>query len=72
MALKAGIARTSINPPLDIVLDVVKAADPAKYKEAVAKLTRLAPNATPADFAALLDSTGTTKPLGNEPWPQPT
>jgi len=32
----------SISPPSDIVLDVVRAADPARYAEAAARLTRIA------------------------------
>ena len=35
----------SINPPIDIVLDVAKAADPVRYREAVARLNRAAAGA---------------------------
>src|SRR5581483_12342276 len=38
-------AGMSINPPIDIVLDVAKAADPVRYREAVARLNRAAAGA---------------------------
>lgn len=43
----------SINPPLDIVLDVARAADPSRYRQAVERLTRAAPDA--AAFEGMLD-----------------
>jgi flagellar protein FlgJ len=43
----------SINPPLDIVLDVARAADPTRYRQAVERLTRTAPDA--AAFEEMLD-----------------
>jgi hypothetical protein len=52
----------SIHPPSDIVLDVVKAADPARYKAAVERLTRIAaPDATSpanASFDSLIAPAG--------------
>lgn len=44
----------SINPPLDIVLDVARAADPTRYRQAVERLTRAAP-ANAAAFEGMLD-----------------
>lgn len=44
----------SINPPLDIVLDVARAADPTRYRQAVERLTRAAP-ADAAAFEGMLD-----------------
>lgn len=44
----------SINPPLDIVLDVARAADPTRYRQAVERLTRGAP-ADAAAFEGMLD-----------------
>ena len=49
----------SINPPLDIVLDVVKAADPARYKAAVERLTRLS-TAAGAGFDSLIPAAAAT------------
>jgi Rod binding domain-containing protein len=43
----------SISPPQDIILDVAKAADPARYRLAVERLNRLAPSRGPA-FETLL------------------
>lgn len=43
----------SINPPTDIVLDVVRAADPARRAEAAGRLVRLANEG--GDFTATLD-----------------
>ena len=43
----------SISPPSDIVLDVARAADPARYAEAAARLTRTAADAA-EPFAAIL------------------
>lgn len=40
----------SISPPTDIVMDVVKAAEPSRYQDAVAKLT------APGDPGAFTDS----------------
>ena len=40
----------SISPPTDIVMDVAKAAEPARYQEAVAKLS------APGDPAAFTDT----------------
>lgn len=45
----------SISPPSDIVLDVARAADPVKYKEAVARLNRLGAGAATDSFADVLD-----------------
>ena len=53
----------SINPPLDIVLDVAKAADPTRYKAAVDRLTRLGAPAAAA-FDSLIDPTTGTIPAG--------
>lgn len=48
----------AIKPPSDIVLDVVRAADPARQRAAVAKLTG-APATQPAhEFAELVGGTG--------------
>jgi Rod binding domain-containing protein len=38
----------SISPPTDIILDVARAADPVRYHEATARLTRLSAGAAPA------------------------
>ena len=57
----------SISPPVDIVLDVARAADPVRYKDAVARLTRIAaptdPSA-PADpsFDSLVGPVGPAAP----------
>jgi Rod binding domain-containing protein len=46
----------SISPPSDIVLDVVRAADPVRYQVAADRLTRMS-SATPAEpFSETLDS----------------
>jgi hypothetical protein len=42
----------SISPPSDIVLDVARAADPVRYKEAAEKLTRLAFDRTQESLSA--------------------
>lgn len=46
----------AISPPSDLMLDVARAADPAKVREATAKLTRLAadPSATNDNFSKAL------------------
>jgi len=45
----------SISPPSDIVLDVARAADPARYAEAAARLTRPAAGSAAAEpFAVVL------------------
>lgn len=56
----------SIAPPSDIVLDVAKAADPARAQAAAAKLASLA-GASPGDidFSAVLDAHA--KPLLTQP-----
>lgn len=49
--------RMSISPPSDIVLDVARAADPVRYSEAAARLTRTAPSAE--TFANFLSDAAT-------------
>ncbi len=56
----------SINPPLDIVLDVVKAADPARYKAAVERLTRIS-TAAGAGFDSLIPATAATPAAPDDP-----
>lgn len=53
--------RVSINPPSDILLDVAKAADPAKSAAATERLARIAADASAsdADFAGILDGVET-------------
>jgi Rod binding domain-containing protein len=56
----------SINPPSDIVLDVARAADPTRYAEAAARLTRAA---APADgFSTMMaQSSADAAPAGAPP-----
>jgi Rod binding domain-containing protein len=64
----------SISPPTDIVLDVARAADPTRYTEAAARLSR--PTAPGEDFATFLKSTAatgaTTTAANSKPAAQPT
>ncbi|MGE0211647.1 MAG: rod-binding protein [Parvibaculaceae bacterium] len=46
----------AINPPSDIVLDVARAADPARYQNAVEKLSKLHPEAETVAFSEVLSS----------------
>lgn len=51
----------AIKPPSDIVLDVVRAADPARRQAAVEKLTGASePGGTPHEFASFVDDAGAT------------
>jgi peptidoglycan hydrolase FlgJ len=59
-------AAVSINPPSDIVLDVARAADPARSSEATQRLTRLAGQ---ADQVAATGSAKFTEVLSNVPPP---
>ncbi len=47
----------SISPPTDIVLDVVRAVDPERYKQAVARLDRLS-GAADVSFSDVLKAEG--------------
>jgi flagellar protein FlgJ len=40
----------SISPPTDIILDVTRAADPARYQEATARLSRISATVPPDGF----------------------
>ena len=61
-------APVSIAPPSDIVLDVAKAADPARVQAAAAKLASMAgTSASDIDFSAVLDAH--SKPLLTQPEP---
>lgn len=52
----------SISPPSDIVLDVARAADPARYSEAAARLTRTTPSTeTFANFLSDTESAATER-----------
>ncbi len=60
----------AINPPTDIVLDVARAADPARYKAAAEKLALLgtsAPGAA-ASFDSLFDSMDTAPSTAADPF----
>ena len=56
----------SINPPTDLVLDVVRAANPARHREATARLTQGMTEGVSTvgrgDFAAILAKTDATPP----------
>ena len=66
----------SISPPTDIVLDVARAADPTRYRQAVAKLDPAAAGTESAFSRALSaqasTSTGQTVPVGQARSPAPT
>jgi len=47
-----------ISLPTDIVLDVAKAADPAKYQAAAKRLSEMSGTAGGADFANMIDGAG--------------
>ncbi len=51
----------SITPPSDIVMDVARAADPARYQEAAAKLSQ---PGDPAAFASAADAAAREAGLG--------
>lgn len=62
----------SISPPLDIVLDVAKAADPVRYREAVAKLARVSAPEAGKEFGTFLDPLHTAASGdGEKPAPLP-
>lgn len=63
----------SIKPPSDLLLDVARAADPAKSSAAAEKLARIAGNSGAGDegFAEVLDGVGASPPPPSPP-PQPT
>lgn len=54
----------AISPPSDLLLDVARAADPAKVREATARLARLAadPTATNEGFGKALEAAKVTRP----------
>ena len=54
----------AINPPSDIVLDVLKAADPTRAEAATQRLNALGAGADPGDFAKMLDSTAQSSLAG--------
>jgi flagellar protein FlgJ len=57
-------SRVSINPPSDLLLDVARAADPAKSSAAAERLARIAANdgAGDEDFSDVLDGVETSSP----------
>ena len=61
----------SIKPPSDILLDVARAADPAKSTAATERLTRLAADAGISDdqFSAVLGDVDTSPPAASTPLP---
>jgi Rod binding domain-containing protein len=48
----------SISPPTDIILDVARAADPARYQEAAERLTRISSTAPAEGFGEALKAAG--------------
>jgi hypothetical protein len=51
----------SISPKTDIILDVARAADPVRYHEAAARLTRIAGSAPTRGFDAALKAAGPSR-----------
>lgn len=48
----------TISPPTDIILDVARAADPARHRQAVARLDRIAGGAGAESFDAMIGPPG--------------
>jgi len=55
----------SISPPTDIILDVARAADPVRYQEAAARLTRIATSAPARGFDDALKAAGPSRPAAS-------
>jgi hypothetical protein len=54
----------AINPPSDIVLDVINAADPTRAEAATQRLNALGAGAASDDFAKVLDTTAPSSTTG--------
>jgi flagellar protein FlgJ len=57
----------AINPPSDIVLDVLRAADPVRVEAATQRLNALGNNASGTDFATVLDATAKSASAAGAP-----